>query len=86
MMKRTVRLKITSTSRQTFWLGNLGLRAHCPVCKGEVEMVTEAQAKGILQVDGLALDRLTAAGRVHTIETVIGNLRVCKDSLFQNRR
>lgn len=86
MIKRKVKLKITSASRQTIRLRGEGLRARCLACGREVEIVTEAEAQRILQVDGLTLDGLAAAGHLHTIQTVSGNLRVCKDSLLQNRR
>ena len=82
MLKRKIRLKITSASRQTIRLGGQGLPAHCPACGREVRLVTKAEAQGILRVDGPALDVLIAAGLVHLLRTVSGNLHVCKDSLF----
>jgi hypothetical protein len=82
MFKRKIRLKITADSRQTVRLAGRVLSVRCPACEREVEMITEGEAAGILQVDGAALDRLVAAGHVHTVQTVSGRLRVCKDSLF----
>lgn len=86
MIKRKVRLKITASSRQTLRRAAGGLRAHCPLCLREAELVSEDEAVEILQIDNPALANLVAAGYVHTIQTVSGNLRVCKDSLFQSRR
>jgi hypothetical protein len=82
MIKRKVRLKITSASRQTIRLSGRGLPVHCPVCGREVEMLTSAEAAGILEVDPGTFDRLVAGGSIHTIQTVSGAIRVCKDSLF----
>jgi hypothetical protein len=82
MIKRKVRLKITSASRQAIRLSGRGLTAHCPVCRREVEMLTCAEAAGILEVDPWTFDRLVAGGSIHTVQTVSGAVRVCKDSLF----
>jgi hypothetical protein len=84
-MKRKVKVKITTASSLTIRLRGDGLKARCLACEREVEMVSEAEAQEILQVDALALDRLVAANHVHTIQAVSGNLRVCKDSLFNGR-
>jgi hypothetical protein len=83
MLKRKVRLKITTTSRRAFRLDVRATRASCPTCGREVELVTEVEAVGILRVDGPALGQLIAAGRVHTVQVVSDYLWVCKDSLFR---
>jgi LmbE family N-acetylglucosaminyl deacetylase len=49
-------------------------------------MITETEAAGILGVDQPTVIRLATADLIHTIQTISGNLRVCMDSLFQNRR
>lgn len=56
--------------------------AHCLVCNLDVEMFTTAQAVRILQISILELNHLIAIGRVHTIETISGNLLMCKNSLL----
>ena len=84
MLRRKVRLKITAASRETVRPARPPLSARCPACGREVEMVTEGEAAGILQVDGPALARLVADGRVHAVRTVSGNALVCKGSLFLN--
>ena len=81
-MKRKVRLKITAVSCQTVRYAGRRLSAPCAACGREVEMVTEGEAAGILRVSGEAFERLAAAGRIHTVETVSGHFWVCKDSLF----
>lgn len=81
-MKRKVRLKITAASRQTVRYVGRRFSAPCAACGREVEMVTEAEAAGILRVSGEAFGRLAGAGRIHTVETVSGHLWVCKNSLF----
>jgi hypothetical protein len=85
MIKRKVRLKITTASRQSMRLSGHGLNVRCPECEREVETLSEGEAAGILQVDVAALDQLIASDRVHAIQTVSGNQRVCKDSLFDRR-
>ena len=82
MIKRRVRLKISDTSHEVIRLVERKLRVLCPACGRETEMVTEAEAAGILHVDELAVDGLVAAGRIHAIQTVSGYLWVCKASLF----
>ena len=57
-------------------------RHHCQSCQREVDLVTNAQAISILGVDPLTLGRLVADSQVHSVQTVSGNLWVCKDSLF----
>jgi hypothetical protein len=61
-------------------------RLRCPVCERDVEMVSHAQAREILEIDSPAFDRLLAIGCIHTVQTVSGDIHICKDSLFQNRR
>ncbi len=80
MVRRIAKFKITR--RRTIELRGIRLRARCPVCESEVETLTTAQAAGALEVDRLTLDRLIADGCIHGIQTVIGNFRVCKNSLF----
>ena len=82
MIKRRVRLKISDTSHEVIRLFGRNLKALCPACGRETEMVTEAEAAGILHVDERAVEGLVAAGRVHAIQTVSGYLWVCKASLF----
>jgi hypothetical protein len=82
MMKRKVKLRITTSSRQVIRVFGQSLRARCPICEREVEMLTRAQSAEALEIDGQTFDSLLAAGRLHTIQTVSGSLRVCQDSLF----
>ena len=82
MVKRTVKLKITSTSRKTMTVLGQRLSARCPLCEREVEILSGAQAAGVLEVDCQTFDHLLAGGQIHAIPTVSGSIRVCKDSLF----
>ncbi len=81
-MKVTRRLKITVTQHRTPRLAALRVCAFCPGCAREVETLASAQAAEVLELDGQALAGLIAAGRVHAIQTVSGNYRICQDSLF----
>jgi hypothetical protein len=58
------------------------MRLSCAVCDREVEMLSSMHAIGILGVDYQTLGHLVAAGQVHTVQTVSGNVWVCKESLF----
>lgn len=48
----------------------------------EVETLAQSQAAEVLEISRQSLDDMIANGLIHTIRTVNGNLRVCKDSLF----
>jgi predicted site-specific integrase-resolvase len=84
MIKRKVRLKITTSSRQTFRSSGQHLGALCTACGREVELVTATQAAGILQVGEHELERFAGAGAIHLVQTVSGRHWVCKNSLFRN--
>jgi hypothetical protein len=84
-MKRRLRLKIIRIREQSISASASTIRAHCPVCRREVETLNPAQAAEVLAVEAHAFSRLIAAGGVHQIETVSGNRRICRDSLFPNR-
>jgi hypothetical protein len=81
-MKRKRTVKITTTRRRKLSLTQTAIRVHCPTCGREVETLDAAQAAAILEVDAQTLSQLVAEGRVHTIQSVSGSLRICKDSLF----
>lgn len=81
-MKRSGKLKITAVRRLAIRAERSIFRALCPVCDREVEMLTKAHATEILEIDDLAFERMLADGQVHTIQTVSGKVRVCKNSLF----
>ena len=86
MIRRKVKLKITTASRQTIERRALILRLYCPICEHEVEMLTRPQAAEILEIDLQTFDLLMAGGYLHTMQTVSGGIRVCQDSLFRTRR
>ena len=75
MIKRKVRLKITTVSRQTISRRGPSPNARCPLCKGEIETFRNAEAAGALATADLALEELIAP----VIETVSGDLKICKD-------
>lgn len=85
-MKKRLKMKITTVRQQTIASAVEALRLACPVCEREVEMLTSAQAISILGVDHQTLGHLVDAGQVHSVQTVSGNIRVCKDSLVKVRR
>jgi len=45
-------------------------------------MMTHSQAASFLEMDSLGLDGLIASGKVHSMVTVSGTVRVCQDSLL----
>ena len=54
---------------------------HCSDCDREVEILTLDQAITQSGIPTGALVRLAEANKVHSIETSMGHLLVCKDSL-----
>jgi hypothetical protein len=85
-MKRARRVKITTTRRRTIRFAPPTIRAHCPVCERQVEMLTVTQAAEVLEIEARALRQFIADGQVHAVETVSGGFRVCQDSLFVRRK
>lgn len=81
-MKRRLKLKITTVRRQIFKGPTVILRARCVVCGRDVEALTPTDAAQILQVADRVMDYLIADAQVHTIQSISGAIRVCKDSLF----
>lgn len=75
MMKRKVRLKITTVSRQTISMPSSSLNARCPICEEEIQTLSRAESAGTLAIADLALKELIAP----VIETVSGDLKICKD-------
>jgi hypothetical protein len=82
MFKRRVRLKISSASYEAVRLFGRELRALCPACGCETDMVTDDEAVRILNGNSSNLQYLLKAGTIHSVQTVNGNLWVCKESLF----
>jgi hypothetical protein len=81
-MKKRLKMKITTIREQAVRMPEAVVRAHCLVCDLEVEMFTRAHAAKILQVSTCELGHLIALSQVHTIETISGNLLICKNSLL----
>ena len=81
-MERSLKVKIKKVRRRSIRIPVFVVRAQCPLCQRYVEMLTLAEASEVLEVDARTVNQLIASGRVHTINTVSGGLRICKDSLF----
>jgi hypothetical protein len=81
-MNRIRRIIITTTRRRTLRVQLTLISAHCPICDCEVDTLARSQAADVLEVDATALDEMIACGRLHAIQTVSSNQRICKDSLF----
>jgi len=81
-VKEVRRITVTTTKSRILRYQPQALSIFCQGCGREVEMLTCAQAAGVLEVDGQTFDRLVSSGQVHTIQTMSGSVRVCKDSLF----
>ena len=82
------KILITTESHEVFIL-RTDRRDHayglCPVCGREVEILTLDQAVSLSGIRTGALVRLTEANSVHSIETSMGHLLVCKNSLDEIR-
>ena len=85
-MKRTRKLKITTTHSSVLSTQPSLIRAHCNACDREVETLTVAHATSVLEVDPTTLTQLISDGLIHAIPTVTGSLLICRDSLFPTRR
>jgi hypothetical protein len=83
-LKQKVKVRITAVRRRTMRATGAAalLRAQCVTCGREVESLTRSQAGEILEVGDQELSELIAAGLVHAMQTINGQLRICKDSLF----
>ena len=80
-MKRKARVLITRIFRQTT-IQERPVIAFCQLCRQETEMLTAAESAAFLETEPQKLFELIATGKIHAMETVSGNLRVCKNSLF----
>lgn len=80
MTIRITKLKVTRTRRATLELPAVYL--HCPQCECEVVVIAPEQAAALLQVDTPTFEGLVAAGRVHTLTTIMGRMLVCTTSLL----
>ncbi len=80
-MKRRLKLTVTKISRQTVAQKTVNLRAFCPICGYETEMISLADSAIFLEIEERMLEGLIVAGEVHTIQTASGSLRVCINSL-----
>jgi len=82
-MKRRLKLIVTKIRRQTMAQKTVNLRAFCPTCGYETEMLSLADSTVFLEIEARTLDGLIAVGEVHAVQTASGSLRVCKNSLFK---
>ena len=60
-------------------------RAWCLECRSEALMVTPQEAAAIAQVTVRAVNQRVEAGTVHFLETNLGQLLVCVNSLLEPR-
>ncbi|MGI8733736.1 MAG: hypothetical protein ACR2LM_10605 [Pyrinomonadaceae bacterium] len=81
-MEQKLKVRITAVRRRTIRLMAGVPRARCATCEREVEALTRSQAREILEVGDQELGGFIAAGHVHSIPTVSGSLRICRESLF----
>ena len=58
---------------------------NCPVCLSDSEMLTAEQAAALIQVEAESIRTWLAEGKAHGVETIGGQPRVCKNSLFCHR-
>jgi hypothetical protein len=81
-MAYKVKMKITRIRQRVIQSRESVERQRCQWCKREVEMLTSIEAATILEVDQQTLAGLISEGRVHAIESVSGNIWLCKESLL----
>jgi hypothetical protein len=56
--------------------------AHCPVCRGQSEILTPQEAGDLARVGLERIYQWLAQGRAHVVRTSSGDERVCRNSLF----
>jgi len=81
-MAHKVTVRVTRIRQRIIQSREPVLRQQCLSCRREVEMLTSAEAARVLEIDHQTLALLIGDGSIHTIQTVSGNIRVCKESLF----
>ncbi len=81
-MAHKVTVRVTRIRQRIIQSREPALRQHCRLCQREVEMLTSIEAARVLEIDHQTLALLIGDGSLHTIQTVSGNMRVCKESLF----
>jgi len=81
-MAHKVTVKITRVRQRVIQSRGSVQRHRCRLCQREVEMLTAVEALRVLEIDHQTLAGLIGDGSVHAIESVSGNLWVCKESLF----
>lgn len=79
--KRKLKVKVSAVREQTVEVASVLVRARCPACGCQVDVVTPAQAAQFLEVGDSFLQRLIADGKVHAVETAGGTILLCKESL-----
>jgi hypothetical protein len=80
MLIQKTKLRITQTRRTTIELSAFHLP--CPYCQGDVIAITPSQAATLLGVDRATFEQLMVEGRVHTLQTVMGQRLICTASLI----
>lgn len=80
-MRKRRRAEITIETHQRFVLRGSGSSAQalCPECAAK--MITPEHAATIANVSARAIYRWVESGRIHFLETPVGRLLVCLDSL-----
>ncbi len=81
-MKERRWIKITTTRRRILRVQPINARVHWPVCNCLVETRNFPEPIDALQIKEHVLSHLINGDQVHTITTVSGSFRVCRDSLF----
>ncbi len=76
-------INVTKIYRQTVAEREINLRAFCPICRFETQMLSLAESALFLEIEDRMLEGLIAVGEVHAIQTTSGSLCICKNSLFK---
>ncbi len=82
-MKRKLKLTVTKIYRQTVTEKIINLRAFCPICRFETEMLSLTESAVFLGNEDRMIEGLIALGEVHAVHLTSGSLHVCKNSLFK---
>jgi hypothetical protein len=55
----------------------------CPICQMSSQFLTPRQAGALAQVTPKSIYRWLASGKVHSLKTAGGGVRICSHSLFR---
>lgn len=79
-MKRTMEITLLFYRRRAVKTGRV---YHCPICVGDSDLITIAEAVQLAAVSRQTLYDRVAGEQVHAANSADGQLLICRDSLME---